>query len=75
MIKLEIQAIGDSAGVVLPDKVLSRLEVKVGDDVLLTETKDGYQLRSYDPEFERLMEIAERVMSEHHQTLKKLADS
>jgi len=75
MIKLKIQTIGDSLGVVLPDDVLSRLNLKVGDSVFLTETKDGYQLRRCRSEFERQMEIAERVMSEHYQTLKKLADS
>jgi antitoxin MazE len=75
MIKLEIQEIGDSAGVVLPDAVLSRLNLKVGDTVFLTETKHGYHLRRCRPEFERQMEIAERIMLEHYQTLKKLADS
>jgi putative addiction module antidote len=74
MIKLEIQTVGDSAGVVLPEEVLSRLKLQVGDTVLLTETRDGYQLRPYSPEFERQMQIAERIMSEHRQTLKKLAE-
>ena len=73
--KLKITTVGNSAGVVLPKELLTRLRVEKGDELFVTELPDGIKLAPYDPEFERQMEVAERVMREDRDVLRKLADS
>ena len=71
--KLKITAIGNSAGVILPKEVLEKLRVEKGDSLFLTETPNGIELSAHDDEVERQMEIAERIMRENRNLLRKLA--
>ena len=73
--KLKITAIGNSAGVILPKELLARLRLDKGDELFAVETPDGFRLTTYDPEFARKMEVAERIMKDHRDLLRKLADS
>ena len=73
MTKLKLTAIGNSAGVVLPREVLARLKVDKGDAVYLTESPDGYRLTPYDPEFERQMDTARKIMKRRRAVLRELA--
>jgi len=61
-------------GVVLPREILERLRVQRGDSLFVTETPDGIELRAYDEEFAEDMAIAERVMRENRDLLRKLAE-
>ena len=71
---LRLISIGNSTGVILPKELLARLRVEKGDTVYLCETTEGFELRAYDPEFAKQMEIAERVMRKDRNVLKKLAE-
>ena len=71
--KLKITAIGNSAGVILPKELLARLRVDKGDTLYALETPDGIRLTTYDPVFAAQMEVAERVMREDRDLLRKLA--
>jgi putative addiction module antidote len=73
--KLKITTVGNSAGVVLPKELLARLRLDKGDTLYVTELPDGIKLMPYDPEFERQMEVAERIMRENRDLLRKLASS
>ena len=73
MLKLKITTIGSSAGVILPKEVLARLKVEKGDQIALTETKDGYALSPYDPEFEKAMDAGRKVMRRYRNALRELA--
>lgn len=73
MIKLKLTAVGNSAGVVLPKDVLTRLKVEKGDVLYLTESSDGYRLTPYDPVFERQMDAARRIMKKRRSALRELA--
>lgn len=73
--KLKITAVGNSAGVVLPKELLSRLRVAKGDALYATELPDGVKLTPFDPELAGRMEVAERVMREDRNVLRKLAKS
>jgi putative addiction module antidote len=73
MTKLKLTAIGNSAGVVFPKDVLARLKLDKGDSVYLTESPDGYRLTPYDPEFERQMETARKIMKKRRAVLRELA--
>lgn len=71
---LKITTVGSSAGVVLPKDILARLRVEKGDTLFVTELSDGIQLRAYDPEFAEDMAIAEKVMRDNRDLLRKLAE-
>jgi putative addiction module antidote len=70
---LKITTVGNSAGVVLPKEVLERLRVAKGDLLYVVETPRGIELTPYDPEFADQMELAEQVMREDRDALRKLA--
>ena len=71
---LKITTVGNSVGVVLSKEVLDRLGVRKGDTLFALATPNGVELRPYDPEFARQVDIAEQVMREHRDVLKKLAE-
>ncbi|HXQ67966.1 MAG TPA: AbrB/MazE/SpoVT family DNA-binding domain-containing protein [Alphaproteobacteria bacterium] len=73
MVKLKLTTIGSSTGVVLPKEVLARLKLEKGDAVYLTEAPEGYRLTPYNPDFERQMKLARRVMRERRHVLRALA--
>ena len=71
--KLKITTIGNSAGVILPRELLTRLRLEKGDELFALETPDGIRLTTYDPELARQMEVAEEVMRKDRNVLHKLA--
>jgi putative addiction module antidote len=72
--KLKLTAIGNSTGVILPKELLEKLRVERGDELMVLETPDGIKLTAYDPEFAEQMEIAEKIMRERRDLLRKLAE-
>ncbi len=73
MTTLKITAIGNSCGVILPKELLAKLHVDKGDTIYATETVEGVVLRAYDEEFVNDMDMAERLIRENRNVLKKLA--
>lgn len=71
---LKITTVGNSVGVVLPREILERLRVKKGDILYAIETPNGIELTPFDEKFAEQMEIAERVMREDRDVLRKLAE-
>jgi len=71
---LKVTRIGNSTGVVIPKELLEKLRVSKGDTLFVTETPSGIELTAYDPEFAKQMELAERVMGEDRDVLKKLGE-
>lgn len=72
--KLKLTAIGNSTGVILPRELLEKLRVERGDELTVLEMPDGIKLTAYDPEFAEQMEVAERIMREDRELLRKLAE-
>jgi putative addiction module antidote len=74
MVELNIRKFGNSLGVILPKKVLQRLNAAEGDRLLLIESPYGtYQLTPRGPEFEEQMRIARGIMDRYRNTLRILA--
>jgi putative addiction module antidote len=73
MLALKITKVGNSAGLLLPKEALAKLRVEQGDTVYLTETPDGFRITPYDPEFERQMTAARKIMRKHRKALRELA--
>ena len=73
MIPLKLMQIGNSVGFVLPKDAVARLKIEKGDIVYLTESPDGYRITPYDPEFEKQMKAAQRIMKKRRNVLRELA--
>lgn len=73
--KLKVTTIGNSVGVVLPRELLTRLRVEKGDTLYVTELADGIKLAPFDPEFAAKMEVAEAIMREDRDLLRRLGTS
>lgn len=72
--KLEVKRIGNSTGVILPRDLLSRLNLKQGQWLYVTDMPDGgVRLTPHDPEFEEVMRLADELMDEYRDTLRTLA--
>ena len=74
MIAFKLTTVGSSIGFILNKEVQSRLKVKKGDTLYLTEAPDGaYRLTAHNPDFERQMKLAEEVMHDDRELLRVLA--
>ena len=74
MQSLKITTVGNSAGVVLPREILDRLHVEKGDMLYVLETPNGIELTPYNQAFGKQMDVADRVMREDRDVLRKLAE-
>ena len=74
MTKVKITTVGNSAGIVLPKEILEKLRVSKGDVLSVNDTPNGIELSAYDERKSRQMDIAERIMRDNRNMLKKLAE-
>jgi putative addiction module antidote len=72
--KLKVVTVGNSVGVILSKEILEKLRVQKGDSIFAIETSKGIELTAYNPELAEQMRIAEQVMREDHDALRKLAE-
>mgnify|MGYP002084195966 FL=1 len=70
---IELRKLGNSTGIILPKELLTRLGMAAGDELVITETPDGFKVTRRSETFERGMEIARKAMKTYHHTLKELA--
>jgi putative addiction module antidote len=71
---LQICKIGESVGLILPDELLSRLNLKEGDTLYPVQQPDGsLWLTPHKPKRARAMEIARKMMHEYRDTFAALA--
>jgi putative addiction module antidote len=71
---IKLTTVGSSTGLVLPKDVLEKLRVQKGDVLHVIETPNGIELTPYDPEFAAQLSVAEDVMREDRNVLRKLAE-
>ena len=74
MQSLKITTVGNSSGVILPKEILERLRVARGDSLYVLETPNGIELTPFNPQFAKQMDIAERVMREDRDVLRRLGE-
>jgi putative addiction module antidote len=73
MIELKVTTVGNSSGVIFPKELMEKLRISKGDTLYVLDTPNGIELTPYDPEFMQQMSIAEEVMREDRNVLRKLA--
>ncbi len=74
MTSVKVTTVGNSVGIVLPKELLEHLQVGEGDTLLVLETPNGFELKPYDEEFAKQMEVAEGVMRKNRDVLRRLAE-
>jgi putative addiction module antidote len=70
---VKITSVGNSAGIILPKELLEKLRLSKGDTLTVTETPYGLKLNPYDEDFATAMNLAEEIMKEDRDVLRKLA--
>ncbi len=70
---LKLSQVGNSLGVIIPKESLARFNLEKGDALYLTEAPGGYRLTTVNPEFEKQMTIARKVMKKRRHVLAELA--
>ena len=73
MTKLKIRSVGNSFGVILPAELLEKLRCGEGDELFVTDSPNGVELSPYTPELEKQLDIAEEIMRENRDVLRRLA--
>ena len=73
MHKVKLRKIGNSLGMTIPKEALARLKVEEGDQLILTECKDGYIVTPYDADFEEAMQYANEATRTYRNALRELA--
>ncbi len=73
MAKVKVTTVGNSAGIVLPKDVLQRLHVDKGDFLYVVDTLNGVELTPYNPEVAEQLDVAEQIMRDDRDVLKRLA--
>ena len=73
MTVLKLKPVGNSTGIILPKEILTKLHVESGDSLFVVETANGIELTPYDPEFERQMVAARKIMKKRRAVLRELA--
>ncbi len=74
MTELRVTTVGNSTGIVLSKDLLAKLRVDKGDTLYAVETPNGIELTAYNPDFAAQIELAEEIMREDRDVLKKLAE-
>ena len=70
----QVRKIGNSIGFILPKETAARLDLKEGDQLFLVDQPGGGIMLTRDnPDFERTMEIARKLMDKYRDTLAALA--
>ncbi len=70
----KVISIGTSAGIVLPEEVLAKLNVEEGDTLYLNETPAGFQISPVDGEFAAKMAVADSIVHRYRDAFKRLAE-
>ncbi|TRZ68557.1 MAG: AbrB/MazE/SpoVT family DNA-binding domain-containing protein [Comamonadaceae bacterium] len=73
MSALKLTQIGNSVGVILPKELLSRLKLEKGDTLFMSDAANGVMLTPYDPELDKQMAQARRIMKKRRAVLHELA--
>jgi putative addiction module antidote len=71
---IALRRVGDSLGIELPADAVARMDLKLGDALLLSESADGsLRIVRADPTHEDQMRLAREGMRDYAETLGELA--
>ena len=71
---LRLVRVGNSTGLIIPKAALRNMNVREGDYVFLSDTRDGYRITPYDPVLEAQFGVADFAARRHRNVLRALED-
>jgi putative addiction module antidote len=71
---VKVTTLGNSLGVILTKEVLAQRKVGTGDRLLVVETPSGVERTADDAEVAEQRAVAEQIMREDRDVLRKLAE-
>jgi antitoxin MazE len=71
--RVKLRRTGNSLSTTWPKEMLSRMNVREGDELYLVETQHGVMVTPYDPKFEKTLDTAEKIMARDRHALKELS--
>jgi hypothetical protein len=75
MYQAKMSQIVNSYRLILPKDILSHLKVSSpGSKLFIIQTPNGIEITPYNPSFEHAISLAEEIMDENKNVLKKLAE-
>ncbi|HRJ54525.1 MAG TPA: AbrB/MazE/SpoVT family DNA-binding domain-containing protein [Candidatus Thiothrix moscowensis] len=73
MLQVNLTAIGDSVGIVLPKEVREKLNVSEGDSLSPLESSEGFILTRHQRDFDEQMYAAKKVLHKYGSAFSELA--
>jgi len=73
MLKVEVTAVGNAMGILLPKEALIKLKAGKGDTLYLVENAEGFTLTPDQKDFESQIQAAEKVLKKYRNALRELA--
>ncbi|HKY94010.1 MAG TPA: AbrB/MazE/SpoVT family DNA-binding domain-containing protein [Kiloniellales bacterium] len=70
---MKLIKVGNSVGVILPKESLSRLNVTVGDTLILTDSPGSLRLSPYEENLAEQVDAGRRIMKKRRNALRELA--
>jgi putative addiction module antidote len=71
--EVKLRQVGGSVGATLPKDMADRLNLAVGDRVLVVETEQGILLSPYDPMVEKALALAVKTAKRYRNALRQLS--
>lgn len=71
--RVTMRKMGGSLGLTLPKDLVEHLQTAEGEQLHAVKTEQGVLLTTFDPEFERAMEIYQRGARKYRNALRELA--
>ena len=71
---LKVVDAGENATISLPQEMLDKFGIRPGDNLQLVATENGIALTSHDAANQSQLELAERVLEERRDVLRRLAE-
>jgi bifunctional DNA-binding transcriptional regulator/antitoxin component of YhaV-PrlF toxin-antitoxin module len=72
--KTTITNVDGQAVLIIPENLLAKVGMVVGDPVLISITPAGFGVHRYDPVLARVLEISRDVTDRYHGALKQMDD-
>ena len=71
--EVKLRQVGGSVGATVPKDMADRLNLAVGDRILMVETEQGILLTPYDPTVDKALALAARTAKTYRNALRQLA--
>jgi putative addiction module antidote len=73
-VEVKLRDVGNSKGIIIPKDVLEKMNIGEEGRLFLIPTRDGFDVKAFDPELQKQMDAAAKGMKKYRNALRTLAD-